>query len=229
MIGFEKNTNYNFFMFPNPYLTTKEGLLAVGGNLEVNTLIEAYQLGIFPWPQEGLPLLWFSPDPRGVIDFSDLHIPKSFSKWKKKYFNEFKLTMNTSFQNVVYECRIQNRPGQKGSWILPEMEQAYFDLFQKGFGISAECWYENQLVAGVYGVKISSQGGVPFVSLESMFYKISNSSKLVLWYLIQNLIQQNYQWVDVQMITDVTSQFGGKYISRLEFLSRLKIEHEKTK
>lgn len=217
-------------MFPNPHNTTKEGLLAVGGDLGINTLKSAYELGVFPWPQEGLPLLWFCPDPRGVIDFSDLKYPKSFLKWKRKQDQNktFILTMNQSFEQVIHQCRIRPRPNQNGSWILPEMEKAYLGLFKMNLAISAECWMGQELVAGIYGVKINSMEGVPFISLESMFYKVSNTSKLVLWYLIQNLQNQNYQWLDIQMVTDITASFGGKYISRNEFLSRLKIKHEKS-
>lgn len=210
-------------MFPNPRQTTTEGLLAVGGHLGINTLKEAYANGIFPWPQEGLPLLWFSPDPRGVIDFNEMTGAQSFYKWKKKSADQFELTINQAFTDVIHQCRLARRPHQAGSWILPEMETAYTDLFTAGWGISVECWQSKKLVAGIYGVKATSSGGVAYVSLESMFYKISNTSKLALWSMLTELQKQGYTWVDIQMVTDVTSQFGGKYISKEEFLARLRI------
>jgi leucyl/phenylalanyl-tRNA---protein transferase len=121
--------------FPDPRLATADGLVAVGGDLGAETLIEAYQNGIFPWPQPDMPLLWFSPDPRGVLDFAELHIPESLKKWARKH-SHWNFTVNRAFAQVVEQCRLQPRRGQDGTWILPEMVKAYSELFQQGAAMS---------------------------------------------------------------------------------------------
>lgn len=191
-----------------------DGLIAYGGDLSVELLREAYAKGIFPWPQENMPLLWFSPDPRGVLDFADLHIPTSLKKWAKRN-SHLHVTIGQAFQQVVEQCRLQDRPGQKGTWILPEMEVAYFELFQQGEALSVEIWEKKVLVGGIYGVL---SGGV--FSGESMFHLKPNTSKLALWKLTDELRSRGHQWMDIQMVTPVLSGFGGKLISRDEFLTR---------
>lgn len=201
--------------FPSPHQATEEGLIAVGGDLSVDILIEAYESGIFPWPQEDMPLLWFSPDPRGVIDFSELHIPESLQKFMKKN-TSWRFSQNEAFAEVVRECRLQPRPGQKGTWILPEMETAYLELQKLDKAISIECWEGQELVGGIYGV-LSSE----YFSGESMFFKRDNASKLCLLHLIEVLKGYGHTWIDIQMVTQVLSSLGGKYISRDEFLKRI--------
>lgn len=204
----------------NPRMSTPEGLVAVGGNLEVATLAEAYRLGIFPWPQEGLPLLWFSPDPRGVLDFSDLHIPRSLKKWQRQHAH-WRLTVNQAFPEVIRQCRLQKREGQLGTWILPEMEKAYLELFKAGKILSLEIWEESELIGGIYGVLIKNASGQLHFSGESMFHLRTNASKIAFIEMVEHLKGLGLQWMDIQMLTDVTQALGGKYIPREEFLGRI--------
>jgi leucyl/phenylalanyl-tRNA---protein transferase len=201
--------------FPDPHYSTPEGIVALGGNLEVETLLSAYRKGIFPWPQEGFPLLWFCPDPRGVIDFSDFHVPESLRRFAKKN-QHWRFTFNQAFPEVIKNCRLQKRPGQKGTWITAEVQKAYVNFFNAGHVISLECWDEDELIGGIYGV---DQNGL--FSGESMFFKKNNASKMCLWRLLEHLRRQGRTWIDIQMVTPVTEMFGGKYIPRDEFLSRI--------
>jgi leucyl/phenylalanyl-tRNA--protein transferase len=212
-------------LFPSPRRTTPEGLVAVGGNLEVATLLEAYGKGIFPWPLEGMPLLWFSPDPRGVLDFKDFHVPKSLEKFARKH-EYWRYTFNRAFAQVIDYCRTQSRKGpngelQKGTWILPEMQAAYTRLFDQGHILTCECWDGERLIGGIYGVLQFTKKGQMLFSGESMFHLESNASKMVLWKLIEHLKAQGHTWIDIQMTTEVTQMMGGKYIPREEFLQRM--------
>lgn len=206
----------------NPRMSTPEGLVAVGGNLEVATLQEAYRNGIFPWPQEDLPLLWFSPDPRGVLDFQDLHVPRSLRKWQRQH-PHWTYTMNSAFPKVIEACRLQVREGQAGTWILPNMEEAYLRLFNEGQILSLEVWEEAELIGGIYGVLTFTARETLLFSGESMFHKRANASKMAFWKLVEHLQAHGHSWMDMQMLTDVTRSFGGKYISREEFLGRIGI------
>lgn len=201
--------------FPDPRKASVDGLVSVGGSLSVARLKQAYAQGIFPWPQEGLPILWFSPDPRAVIDFKDLHIPRSLAKWLRRQ-DSLKFTLNNDFKQVIHSCRVQERPGQDGSWILPELEQAYIRLHEKGLAHSLECWQGKQLVGGIYGVQSKR-----YFSAESMFYNIPNASKACFVKLVEHLENLGFQWMDIQMLTPVTSQLGGRYVPREEFLRRI--------
>lgn len=201
--------------FPNPRLTSPEGLLAVGGNLEVETLLAAYSKGIFPWPQEGYPMLWFCPDPRGVLDFEDFRIPDSFRKFVKKQEGKWQITINQAFSDVIRECRSQKRPGQSGTWISQEIQNAYVQFFKEGYVLSLEVWEDDTLVGGIYGVLLKG-----LFSGESMFFKKDNASKFALYKVVEYLKKQGHTWMDIQMVTPVTEAFGGKYISREEFLKR---------
>lgn len=212
-------------LFPNPRHSTPEGLVAVGGSLTVSALKEAYSKGIFPWPQEGLPMLWFSPDPRGVLDFSELHIPKSLKKFAKKN-SHWKFTFNRAFTLVIQSCSQQSRRGpngelQNGTWIIPEVQTAYRQMFEQGHILSCECWEGENLIGGIYGMLTLLKNGQLLFSGESMFYKKSNASKMAFWHLIQHLQAQGHRWIDIQMVTEVTQMFGGKYIPREEFLQRI--------
>lgn len=206
--------------FPNPRTATSEGLLAIGGEYSAEVLIDAYTHGIFPWPQDGYPPLWFSPDPRGVLDFSDLHVPRSLAKWERQH-PEWTFTINQAFSRVIRECQTQFRPNQSGTWIRPEMIPGYEELFERGHILCLECWSKEELIGGIYGVLVMSQKGQLVFSGESMFHKEANASKMAFWKMVGHLQKQGHQWMDLQMITDVTSSFGGKYIPREEYLERL--------
>lgn len=206
--------------FPDPRQASEEGLVAVGGDLEPETLLTAYRSGIFPWPQQDMPLLWFSPDPRGVLDFSELHIPDSLKKWARKH-SDWQFKINTSFPQVIKHCRNQPRPNQQGTWILPEMEEAYQKLFKAGHILVMECWDGEELIGGIYGVLYTTRLGHQVFSGESMFYLKPNASKMCFWKIIEYLKTQGHSWIDIQMVTEVTEHMGGKYISREEFLKRI--------
>lgn len=203
-------------VFPDPRTATSEGLVAVGGPLSVEILQEAYGHGIFPWPQEGYPMLWFSPDPRGILEFSELRINRSLGKWLRKEGGRLEFTLNTAFSQVIENCRDQERPGQESTWILPSIVSAYQRLFAAGQVISGECWQDGELVGGIYGV-ISEK----YFSAESMFYKKPNASKFCFIKMVEHLRSLGHQWMDIQMVTEVTESLGGKLIAREEFLQRI--------
>ncbi len=202
-----------------PYADTLEGVLAVGGPMTAELLSFSYEHGVFPWPHEGYPLLWFCPDERGVIDFEDLHLSRSFKKWLKKNEAVFNITHDKSFKEVVRACRTVSRLGQKGTWINNEIEKNYLELFKMGQAFSVEIWRGESLVGGVYGVKSKL-----YFSCESMFHTESNTSKLALYSLIQHLSSQGVKWIDIQMVTSVCESFGGKLIDKNEFLQRIQMK-----
>lgn len=201
-------------VFPDPRATDSDGLLCVGGDLKVDTLVTAYSMGIFPWPQEGLPLLWFSPPKRGVLDFAEAHWPRRFLRELKD--TSFQITFNTAFAEVIRECAKIPRSHESGTWILPPMIGAYERFHRAGYAHSVECWQDDRLVGGLYGVYV---GGV--FSGESMFFKESSASKRCFHALVQKLSASGLQWMDIQMVTPVLETFGGKYISRDEYLERV--------
>ncbi|HEY8270730.1 MAG TPA: leucyl/phenylalanyl-tRNA--protein transferase, partial [Pseudobdellovibrionaceae bacterium] len=163
------------------------------------------------------PLLWFSPEKRGILEFSEFHLSRSLEKFLRHYAGDFEVTVDMAFAQVVRECSKQPRPGQDGTWILPSMVKSYINFHKAGYAHSIEVWHERQLVGGIYGVFIK---GV--FSGESMFYKSSNASKLALFHLVQLLKSWGLEWMDIQMVTPVTKSFGGKYLEREDFLQKLK-------
>ncbi|HXH76321.1 MAG TPA: leucyl/phenylalanyl-tRNA--protein transferase [Bacteriovoracaceae bacterium] len=202
-------------VFPPVENATEDGLVAVGGDLALDTIEAAYRLGIFPWPVSvEFPLAWFSPDPRGVLDFEDLHVSHSFEKFLRKH--SYRVTFNTAFPAVIKACARMRRKGQRDTWITPQIIKGYEDLFLNEQAYSSEVWNGEELVGGVYGVVMGE-----FVSGESMFMKEDNASKLALYTLIQKLRKNGIKWLDTQMVTPVVEQFGGRYIPRQEFLSRI--------
>jgi len=223
-MNIRKPITTNQVKFPDPWILPEEsdGLLYIGGNLHVETLVQAYSLGIFPWPLEAAyPLFWFCPEPRGVLDFGNLHIPRSLEKVRRR--NLYRFTFNQAFGRVMEECARQPRPGQEGTWIIPGMLPAYLEFHRQGYAHSIECWREDVLVGGIYGVCVK---GV--FSGESMFHLEPNTSKLCLVELALKLKSLGLEWMDIQMITPVTELLGGHYISRRDFLVRLKEEHQKS-
>ena len=200
----------------NPRAKTIEGVIAIGGGFSSQVLVQAYNHGIFPWPHEGYPLLWFCPDERGVIDFADLHLSKSFQKWLKKNRSFFTITMNQKFSEVIKNCKEQKRKSQNGTWITKDIENSYIELHQQGVALSLEVMRGDILVGGIYGV-LSNK----YFSCESMFHKEDNTSKLALFALIQHLQSLGYSWIDIQMVSSVCERVGGKLISKNDFLRRI--------
>jgi leucyl/phenylalanyl-tRNA--protein transferase len=205
--------------FPNPRETTAEGVVAIGGDLQVETLIDAYKHGIFPWPQEGYPLLWFSPEERGVIDLrGELQAPERFRRtWKRAVLSgEVRILVNSAFREVTESCRDAQRPGQVGTWILPPMLPAYLRLHERGAAHSIEAWRDDRLIGGVYGVWVD---GV--FSGESMFHRERDAGKLALWALLLHLRAAGCAFMDVQMVTPVVESFGGVLWPREKYLTEL--------
>lgn len=203
-------------VFPPVESATEDGLVAVGGDLEVDTLFAAYQQGIFPWPiSVDLPLAWFSPNPRGVLDISEIHVSKSFTKFLKK--NTYQVTFNQAFDEVITQCARMYRKNQPSTWITPDIIHGYENLFKRQLAYSVEVWDDEILVGGLYGVCMGN-----FVSGESMFSKVDNASKYALYALLLRLKDKGIDFLDTQMVTSVVEGFGGKYISRPDFLARIK-------
>ncbi|MCR9202966.1 MAG: leucyl/phenylalanyl-tRNA--protein transferase [Halobacteriovoraceae bacterium] len=201
--------------FPPVETADENGLLALGGDLEVPTLILAYRQGIFPWPiSDEFPLAWFSPDPRGIIEYEDLKINKRFKRYLQKTNLEF--TCNKDFESVIRNCSKVPRNQQSGTWITEEVIQSYLELFKRGMAYSLEAWEGDELVGGIYGVCING-----IITGESMFHVLPNTSKFCLCALLILLKAQEINWLDTQMVTPVIKGLGGKEITRSEFLLRL--------
>lgn len=205
--------------FPNPRQALAQGLVAIGGRLDVGTLYHAYRRGIFPWPQEGFPMLWFCPDERGILFFDELKIPRSLVR-SLRGNKDYRFTRNQAFAEVVEACRLQSRPGQDGTWILPEMVEAYVNFHRAGFAHSFEVWKNEDLVGGLYGVLVE---GV--FSGESMFHRERDASKRALIFCVESLRADGLKWMDTQMVTGVVERLGGRLIPRDEYLTLM----EKTK
>lgn len=202
----------NTLAFPNVEhaLDEPNGLLAIGGDLSTTRLIAAYQQGIFPWFNEGDPILWWSPNPRAIIEIKHLHLNKTLKKFLKKM--PFTVTINQAFDQVIDYC--SDAPFRKeGTWILPSMQQAYKKLHQVGVAHSIEVWHEKTLVGGLYGV--ANNG---FFSGESMFYIQSNASKVALVFLAKHLQSAGISFIDCQLNNDFLASMGCCEITRSEFI-----------
>jgi leucyl/phenylalanyl-tRNA--protein transferase len=197
-------------VFPKISETDAEGILAIGGDLSPERLINAYRNGIFPWYSEDEPIIWWSPDPRFVLFPQDLKVSKSM----KQVMNtcKFEFRYNTSFEQVIKNCSIIKREGQDGTWIHPEMIGAYIQLHQKGYAVSAECWRGDHLVGGLYGIRM----GKIFFG-ESMFAHESNASKFAFISLVRKLEAEGLSLIDCQTYTDHLASLGARMIPRLLF------------
>jgi leucyl/phenylalanyl-tRNA--protein transferase len=198
--------------FPPSYLSMTEpnGLLAVGGKLTPEWLLTAYSKGIFPWFNEDDPILWWTPNPRSVLMVENLKISKSLAKLIR--LQKFKITYDTHFSEVIQHCATINRPDQDGTWIIDEMLTAYNELHNQGYAHSVEVWHEDELVGGLYGVAI----GKVFFG-ESMFAKVSNSSKVALVHLTEKLKNWGFRMIDTQIETPHLNSLGASLISRKAF------------
>lgn len=198
--------------FPPYEFTTKEGIIALGGDLSCERLIHAYKNGIFPWFSEGEPIVWYCPYKRMVLFPDDLKISKSMRKVMQK--SEFIITENKAFEEVIYHCKYIDRKDGFGTWITDDMHQAYINLYKKGIAKSVEVWLDKELVGGLYGLEING-----IFCGESMFSKVSNSSKLAFIHLVKN---SNYRIIDCQVYNDHLASLGAKEIDRELFLNILK-------
>lgn len=203
--------------FPPVEEADEHGLLALGGDLELESLLLAYTQGIFPWPiSDEYPLAWFSPDPRGILAFDKLHLSKSFRKFLKK--NPYEIRFNTNFEAVIMNCARVKRSDQSSTWITQDIINAYIEMFKHGFAYSCETYLDNKLVGGVYGVCINR-----FYSGESMFHLEDNASKVALVSLMYMLQQRDIKWLDTQMVTPVVQSLGGVEIPRETYIKMLKV------
>jgi leucyl/phenylalanyl-tRNA--protein transferase len=201
-------------VFP-PAEFAEGGLLAVGGDLRAERLLLAYSLGIFPWYEEGQPILWHSPDPRMVLLPSELRVSRSLRKtWAH---GTFTLKMDTAFGRVIEECATVSRPGQRGTWITGEMRDAYLDLHSRGYAHSVEAWRGGELVGGLYGVSL----GAAFFG-ESMFARARDASKVALASLCRQLERWRITLVDCQVYTPHLERLGAVEWSRKRFLLTLR-------
>ena len=202
-------------IFPHPSEANPDGILGIGGDLRPERLLLAYRFGIFPWYGEGDPIIWWSPDPRLVLFPGRLKIAKSM----RPYLNRprFEWTVDRAFSEVIHRCGTSRRKGQDGTWILPEMVDAYLELHRMGYAHSVEVWQENQLVGGLYGLRL----GDIFYG-ESMFTEVPNASKFGFIKWVQHLQQEGVVLIDCQQDTEHLRNFGAELISREAFLRHLR-------
>ncbi len=194
-------------------LTEPNGLLAAGGDLHADRLLDAYRRGIFPWYESGQPILWWSPDPRLVLQPQDLKVSRSLNKLLKR--NTYLVSMDQSFSAVIQNCAVSRR-GAAGTWITDDMQSAYTELHNRGLAHSVEIWSGSSLVGGLYGVAL----GQVFFG-ESMFSKEDNTSKLALVYLVRQLQRWGYRLIDCQVSSEHLVSLGASEIGRDQFQQRL--------
>ena len=202
-------------VFPPPDYADPSGLIAVGGDLSSERLLEAYRVGIFPWYSEDQPILWWSPDPRFVLDLDQFKISRSLGKTLRRRM--FHVTFDRVFEDVIAACATVTREDQSGTWITPEMQEAYITLHGLGYAHSVEAWFEGKLVGGLYGVSL----GKAFFG-ESMFHRKTDASKVALAVLVEKLKSWNFQFIDSQMTTEHMSSLGAKEIPRRIYVKKLR-------
>jgi len=204
----------NDLIFPPVEMADEDGMLAVGGSLSTERLLLAYRKGIFPWYNEGEPIVWWSPDPRFVLFPEKLKVSKSMQTVLNN--GKFRFTINRAFPKVIQNCKTVPRKEQEGTWISPAIQEAYTQLHQLGHAHSAEAWYNGELVGGLYGIRM---GNIFFG--ESMFSKASNASKFAFIKYVQQLQKENVMLVDCQLYTAHLESLGAKMIPRKKFMELL--------
>lgn len=202
-------------VFPNPLIDDVDDIVAIGGDLSPDRLIVAYKNGIFPWYDEHSPILWWSPDPRLILRPEELHVSRRLKRIIKQ--KKFTITVNQAFEDVINFCSKIKRKDCEGTWLVPEMIEAYINLHKIGYCHSVEAWCEGKLAGGLYGVSI---GRVFFG--ESMFYIVSNASKVAFVWLTLMLKKAKFKLIDCQQVTSHLMKFGAKPINRRRFLIELK-------
>ncbi len=200
--------------FPPVEFANEDGLLAIGGNLSLERLIDAYKKGIFPWNNANEPVCWYCPDPRFVLFPESLKVSNSM---KTILNNEkFKFSINKAFTEVIRNCRIAKRKDKNGTWITDKIEEAYTILFNKGVAHSAEAWLDNKLVGGLYGVQM----GKVFFG-ESMFAHEANASKFAFIHYVRAMEKKGIELIDCQVYTSHLESLGAEFITRKKFLGLL--------
>jgi leucyl/phenylalanyl-tRNA---protein transferase len=201
-------------VFPPPSWASPDGVIAMGGTPDAETLLTAYSQGIFPWPHEGMPLLWFCPDPRFVLVPRQAHLSRSLRKVMRR--GDFEVRADTAFGRVIRACAAQPRPGQDGTWITRGIVAGYTALHRQGLAHSIEAWREGRLVGGLYGVSL----GAVFFG-ESMFADEPDASKVCFATLLGNLLRWDFELVDCQSRTEHLATFGAVDWPRPRFLAAL--------
>ena len=201
--------------FPPPEQASEHGIVALGGDLSAERLVLAYSQGIFPWPHPGLPLPWFSPDPRFVIDLNQVHISRSLRKVIRR--GVYEVHADRDFLGVMRGCQDSPRPGQDGTWITRDVIQGFYALHQRGVAHSIEAYRGDLLVGGLYGIAL----GRAFCG-ESMFAHAPDASKVATVTLLGNLKAWGFRFLDCQVYTDHLARFGAQEWPREKFLSALR-------
>lgn len=205
--------------FPGVEHADEHGIIALGGDLRPKRLLAAYSLGIFPWPHENLPLLWFCPDPRFVLKPEQIIIKRSLKKALKK--SKLNIKADHNFLAVIKSCQSVSRPGQDKTWISKDIIDGFYKLFKLGYAHSIEAYDDEKLVGGLYGISI---GSIFFG--ESMFYTQSNASKLCFLSLAAHLQVWGFTLIDCQAHTEHLSGFGASFMKRDDFLEELRQSHK---
>ena len=205
--------------FPDPR-SARGDVVAIGDDLSVETLRDAYRHGIFPWPHDEMPLPWFSPRRRTVIIFDELHVGRSLRKTQKHA--PFTFTLDRAFARVIRSCAATPRPDQDGTWIDRRVIDAYTRLHEAGDAHSIEVWSGETLAGGLYGI---DAGGL--FTGESMFHDEPDASKLALLFLVDHLRARGATWLDCQVMTPHMKAFGAREIARSKFLDMLAEEQER--
>lgn len=200
--------------FPPVDHATADGLVAVGGELSTQRLLDAYHRGIFPWPHEGMPLLWFSPDPRMLLRPAELRVSRSLRARLRR--GDYEIRFDTAFERVLRGCASTPRRGQRGTWITPAILRAYHELHALGYAHSVEAWRGDRLMGGLYGVSL----GRAFFG-ESMFARATDASKCAFATLVEWLRVRDFRFVDCQMETPHLASLGARPVPRDDFLARL--------
>jgi leucyl/phenylalanyl-tRNA--protein transferase len=216
MISFPNPRTHEFteWVLFGDYYYNASDIVTFGGDLTVENLRNAYRSGIFPWNIERMPLPWFCPQKRAILEFSGLHIPRSLAKARQK--TDFTFTIDKDFRAVIESCSKASRSDGYSTWITPDFIRAFCEFHAAGDAHSVEVWEGAELVGGLYGV---DAGGV-FCG-ESMFFKKPNASKLALLHLVDHLHQRGATWLDVQVMTPHFKVLGATEIDRAEFLDKL--------
>ncbi len=200
--------------FPPLETADEHGLLAFGGDLEIESLLLAYQSGIFPWPHDQFELLWFAPPIRAILEVENFHISKSLCRVINK--QNYQFYKNKDFASVISNCARVPRAGQPGTWITKRMIKAYIDLHLAGYADSFEIYQDSKLVGGVYGVRIKN-----YFAAESMFHLTDNASKLALYHLVADLKSHQIPWFDCQVQNPFLEKMGVTELLRDDFLVKL--------